>query len=934
MHLLLETALGDSREFEVLSFEELEELKKDHLLISKRAEATKRNLLLESKVRDAAHSLSRLSSRAGRRAVSGGSAAPQSRHRGLANGESNNNHSLHPNDSFADEYALSQRRCEELAQQLWHLEMRASENQKKILQHTAGILSRSYRASSAVDGVSSEGAGHELVVYGDNRTPRSDGIVGDGKGQRSSQFLLQGANGDRKRPHAPSGHNTDQLLQTIRTVEQRLAELNHKLRAVISDFDPPPEEPYQAPPESLGDGLNDKAQHLQAQLQYIDLGLEVVHHHQRENARYIRESEDAMKASLSLLSDDLHQIMTEANIPDSQYESTQNTADLEMHTQLNYLQGGLQSLRSKLKSGARNGALQNDAAQQYETVVRGLWDIIITGEADAHQRRQEREIPKSPDGGPDGATGNKEPLVVEPYSLQNFSTKIQWLYARSEKLEQEKDILRRQIQQQRELSQASDSTKDTIVTQLTEELERAKLDLQKAHKEALHARQETAATLQRLEAARRELGQLEQQQHQGAERAERAERDTAAAEAAAVNAASALAEHQAELRRLEAQLREAQSDGERARSEMQSLIRNTESRMRALRAEAQTAAHENESLRASHDRLTQQADEKDQQVEAARADLRRLEGEVVRLQTEATMARAELDGAYGARQRRAPGPGAGAGAANGTPGAPNLQKEMDELARRNMSLLEEIAAFKTIKQSESSSSGDLQHRVDKLQKELAETIDEYEAMTRQSVEFEKDREQLENTIDSLRERCEAAEIQLNDEKLKWLGTTAAGGAGGGGKNGNVSTAVLRDEFRKMMKEMKAESVKALRVSLSSFVPLSLRLITTSPFVFSRFLSIGGFFLSLTHFWTCVGGARRTSATRGAGEGAQEGATTRSTGRYAKQFSLKRRLLLHLPFPSTFIAVCSDPFSWVKGRFFVTPIIVSVCILRVGGGGGI
>ena len=60
MHLLIETALGDSQEYEVLSFEEIDELKKEYSLLSNRVDATKRKLTLESKVRDAASSLNRL----------------------------------------------------------------------------------------------------------------------------------------------------------------------------------------------------------------------------------------------------------------------------------------------------------------------------------------------------------------------------------------------------------------------------------------------------------------------------------------------------------------------------------------------------------------------------------------------------------------------------------------------------------------------------------------------------------------------------------------------------------------------------------------------------------------------------------------------------------------------------------------------------------
>ncbi|KAJ5133734.1 hypothetical protein N7526_005099 [Penicillium atrosanguineum] len=60
MYLLTETAMGDSNNFEILSFEEVEGLKKERALLSTRIEGTKRKLALETKLRDAAQSIGRL----------------------------------------------------------------------------------------------------------------------------------------------------------------------------------------------------------------------------------------------------------------------------------------------------------------------------------------------------------------------------------------------------------------------------------------------------------------------------------------------------------------------------------------------------------------------------------------------------------------------------------------------------------------------------------------------------------------------------------------------------------------------------------------------------------------------------------------------------------------------------------------------------------
>ncbi|KAG9606310.1 hypothetical protein KCV01_g5776, partial [Aureobasidium melanogenum] len=78
-------------------------------------------------------------------------------------------------------------------------------------------------------------------------------------------------------------------------------------------------------------------------------------------------------------------------------------------------------------------------------------------------------------------------------------------------------------------------------------------------------------------------------------------------------------------------------------------------------------------------------------------------------------------------------------------------------------------------------------------------------------EMEKEREKLEGVIDSLRDKMDALEVQLSDEKVRWLGVRSPGGTPElGGTRETTSTMVLRNEFKKMMRETRAEGVKLLR----------------------------------------------------------------------------------------------------------------------------
>lgn len=187
------------------------------------------------------------------------------------------------------------------------------------------------------------------------------------------------------------------------------------------------------------------------------------------------------------------------------------------------------------------------------------------------------------------------------------------------------------------------------------------------------------------------------------------------------------------------------------------------------------------------------------------AEMEDLEGEVVRAQTELTVVRAELDGAYGSRAQRAADVSAN----------PAIQKEIDDLNDKNIELKRELEYSRKRHESVGAGSIELQENVATLRRELKDTIEDYELMTRASIEFEKERDSFENMIDGLRERCEQLETQLSDEKVRWLGmksTTAVGRDGGPVET--TSSMVLKNEFKKMMRDTRTENMKALRVLLS------------------------------------------------------------------------------------------------------------------------
>ena len=361
---------------------------------------------------------------------------------------------------------------------------------------------------------------------------------------------------------------------------------------------------------------------------------------------------------------------------------------------------------------------------------------------------------------------------------------------------EQKSILTTQIQQQRELNSKSDAERDAQITELTEHLAEAKKTVSLSEQEAQKTREHVEMLMAQLDAARQQVTLREQQRFMDESKALQAEREVHS---------QAIQRLEAELESKQEQFVEAQASLANAQNDLEIRSQQHEQKTREL-AEAKEQA----------------------EIEAKRCqdELSSLEGEVARAQTELTVVRAELDGAYGTRAQRAADVSAN----------PLVQKEIDDLNDKNSKLVQELEDLRAKVESEykvklqemeslnrqdatMQGSGDLQAKFDLLQRELKETIDDYELMTKASIEFEQERDQLEIIINGLRDRCDDLESQLSDERLRGLGSGK-----GNGPTETTSMMVLKNEFKKMMRDTRTESLKTIRVCVSK--PTSDLLLTT------------------------------------------------------------------------------------------------------------
>jgi chromosome segregation ATPase len=773
MHLLMETAIGDSLEFEVLSFEEVEDMKKEYSILSNRIETARRKLALESKLRDAAQSLNRLYSTKKRDSGSKADSSPQSpkkHRRSLLGSRGSESDVVSKTD---DELATSTRKCEELAQELWRLEKRAQELQRRILHHTAGILQMTHRGFRKDGGRDLPRSPESMRSYSNKHgsLPMIDSIddFDDRSFYKDPEHLDEFGGGYSRRESARPAENAQQT-QLIKNTEKKLEDLNNRLREMILQANP------------------------------------------NQNL---------------------------APVPKAVSEGTLSQPGSALESHLDYLGNSLEAMDS-----SQTRALQNLERSVYDTEER-LEDLNIQ----LHSMIQKSGSKASNVQPPPTANGRSLPAQISylGVGLDNVEQQL-------EEVNNQKNILTTQVRQQRELNSKGDANRDGMIADLTQELAETKKSLESTERESRSTRDELVLVMEQLDAARQESMLREQQRTMDESNALRAEKQSRRELESSLVAE--LKMKQEEVSGLDTKVHQLMDEAEQTRYQAQS-------RIQALEMQSVTQQDE---LRLAIDA----GDKANQEAERAHNELEGLESEVIRLQTEITVAKAELDGAYGSRAQRA-----AEVAAN-----PAVQKEISGLNDRNTALaleldglksqhtqemstlksdhsaeiaaltsehseelfkikgshLKEIASLKNQHTREfdslrathaekvavldarapANAEGNeaLQEKIKMLKQELTETIQEYEELTKSSVEFEREREQYENSIDSLRERCEMLETQLSDEKVRWLGMKSPGAISrDGGSNETTSTMVLKNEFKKMMRDTRAESMKALRVTI-------------------------------------------------------------------------------------------------------------------------
>ncbi|CAN8103299.1 unnamed protein product [Discula destructiva] len=761
VHLLTETALHDSKKWEVLSQEEVDDLKKQIQSLTLRIEQARANLAIQMKYRDAATAMTRLYNSAKRMTVDPKAVETQM------------------------EREASERDCEQLATELFDLEKRIMEPQRRLLQHTAGILQLTHRASSkkhfrdqGIMQTGMPGSPESLYMYTEGRT--SSSFSNDDIDDRSLYFpteYLDSAQSPKTDitipPRSPVRQRTNQLMEELESLkresqgqlekinftERSLQDLNNQLRDLVIEMNPAQHANYKpVPAENAEPGV------LVDQLDYLTEALTVIQEGQRDHqlqlAESLKKSDDTIatlgqtEERIRALNRQVHDVISSGQA-DHPAPPESSGSGLDEHFE--WMDRSIPALQAQLERSA-SSSTGLEEAKQMETVLAGLWNIIQSGYADINRQREARKEVRLGKGLPDDdddVSADEAFEFDEPYSLNAFSAKVQWLFRQATGLKEQKSVLKRQIRQQREMNSRSDSDKDIELRSKTEELQRTKNLLAFTEENAGQAKRDAEDTQKKLDQALIDLETLQ----------------TTHAANSVNNNDEQLRERNLKISALEAESKYLQEKLELVETQLDGM----NAQLADVDQIKHTAAAETRNLQ--------------EEIKARDDELEQLHMTMVELKTEVTIARAELDGAYGSRSERAA----------------------------------EAAAL-----TKNTQMQDMRTEIASLKGELAETVKELENVTRETVASERERNELEGRLDELtasrgsleaeignlqkeiaavreKQHAEVAQIkeQLEAEKFK-------AGPNATGTGPRAGATALSEQFRATMKEERKKFQLELR----------------------------------------------------------------------------------------------------------------------------
>ncbi|EWC44084.1 hypothetical protein DRE_07219 [Drechslerella stenobrocha 248] len=885
-HLLVETAIFDSTGYDLLSHEEVDELKKEQPTIIGRIDALKRKLLLETKVRDAAQSLSRLHSRKHSEPLSGSSVPSR---------VTVNNTDQDSTAEASAELNTSVAKCGEIETGILNLDSRLRDVQLRLLRHTAGVLAQDRHSSKLRYRHSRDAAASAQLYHNPADRPVNQPLRALAPEDFDHRSLYRPASSSDEihlgfapliatPNYTPSTRSYTTGLSNDNTGPQyTIIPANNSLTGELA-------------PQEQGDLLLSRLTGLNVEVEELlsELGLETLSSIANSTIEHTQANESHTFAS----------------------DHSATASD----KQIALLHQGLARVRAAiLELGNRHGhILSPQTSKSIEERLAPIWNILHTYEASVKEeatqakRKLVGQTANTDDAEFEEASVMESSLsAFEGRGLSELEESLKLFAGRALKLAKEKSQLWEQLshlslQKQLEIQKNEDAktSHEQQILGLTNSLSNTLNELSQvsSHQDvtALQLKQEVLKLRSELNEKERLHDQQlkELQDHSGIERDEFEKQLTAATEASwdqgnlidklrlkeeeLGHAAQAVEHHRtaagaaekkneaqleiiqtlrASIDKIQAEMTYSESQLLLSREKVEELVeklQGSESRRTELERDFSdmalsynTAAGSSkeqskltQKLKAHVEVLENKIEEKDAEVERLisrseglglqfeeskqaniklTAEITKLEDEIQRLVGEMERLTADQTAANAAFEQQKK-------AQQGKPQAAldvGLLAELESLSKQNEELLTVNATLRA-KLVDSGIGGqgenqpgyqNLKEKCGSLQEELKGLLLDYEALIKSSVDFEAERSQLETQVDTLQEKLEAVESNLADERIRWLG-------GGGsvrtpmiqtnGVNTPVASgetmtiAVLKAEFKKMMRDTRTEHSRALR----------------------------------------------------------------------------------------------------------------------------
>lgn len=887
MHLLVETAMGDSESYNILTPEELEAVKKEEQQLIRRIEAGKRRLFLESRVENTARLLRKL-------------AAKGRKENGMDNFATHQTKAFEVEESYDSgveegevEEGSVPERFGSLAQDIWRLEKRRTELQNKRLEHTAGVLQRGnlYRAlGGQADGIDDDLEFEDTMNDSMLSSPRHsvdhlsqllDGTLDALDGPGSQRQRLQAINRTifefiqhttipsdiavQPPPLDQAGSSAEVawLEEATQALQQRFGRLHNTLAATDNSVTQYEVESQQANVmladlwEALSqteDSLKRNSYIIQQAYPEPTTGNAIIEEGTSDELSGIPDAQAIIdrvhrlcqhsEALSKRLLDAKDELNHERNLHE---ESRQmhNKERMELSEQLQLIhnknfegQKALADAETKLiHNKARLDDMLNMQAGMEKQLLAEHQDILMNERASHSEMKNAlmtqvlekqaalQEANRKLAMYEENVSGMKSAESVTQSKMQDLTTKMDELSQALTSAQKESET--HQAKAEDYARQISDLEKgkrevDTKLQDLQAEHEGVATHLDSITQRAAEHEAATSDLNRKLARAVSEKESMQVQMDELAAQLNTAQERSSHHDATA-------AEQSELMQQLEVNKQKLQSEYDRLKSEnVQLNIQLEEAESRALEHEAaaqdgttEIMAHQAQikqlqnqlaELSIQLDQSHQTASSKDkliaehsQSAATLDSDKHDLKQEIERLKSEveaSLRSRQELEGLQSRHE--------------------HLMQELETLRanietheKRNADLEEQLNNSSTLK-------AESETRVVTLQKELADLVQDYETLVREELEVEKEREAMEAMLDELREKVEKLEITLGDERIRAMGhrvsilsereaneSSAKPGRAGAG----TTMSVMRNEFKKMMREARADHFKSLKVSL-------------------------------------------------------------------------------------------------------------------------